>query len=93
MLLTFRCDRWPLCDCDVITRQPDHRRMYLDYQGPISGDRGEVARIASGLCRIRNQAARQLTVALSSSGQDQNITLQMVDDTTWRVSVNNLQEK
>ena len=26
----------------------DHRRAYLDYQGPVSGGRGEVARVASG---------------------------------------------
>jgi len=24
-------------------RQPDHRRIYLDYSGPISGNRGTVA--------------------------------------------------
>lgn len=27
---------------------PDHRIAYLDYEGPISGDRGEVRRVASG---------------------------------------------
>ncbi len=27
---------------------PDHRLAYLEYEGPISGDRGEVRRIAQG---------------------------------------------
>lgn len=27
---------------------PDHRRVYLDYEGQVSGDRGSVERIASG---------------------------------------------
>jgi hypothetical protein len=27
---------------------PDHRLSYLDYEGPISGDRGNVSRIDSG---------------------------------------------
>jgi hypothetical protein len=29
-------------------RMADHRRLYLDYEGPISGGRGEVRRIACG---------------------------------------------
>lgn len=27
---------------------PDHRSIYLDYEGPISGDRGTVRRVDSG---------------------------------------------
>lgn len=27
---------------------PDHRATYLDYEGPVSGDRGEVTQVASG---------------------------------------------
>lgn len=27
---------------------PDHRRIYLDYEGPISGDRGSVRRLDRG---------------------------------------------
>ena len=26
----------------------DHRRLYLDYDGPVSGGRGEVSRYAAG---------------------------------------------
>ena len=29
-------------------RLADHRIAYLDYEGPISGDRGEVRRVMSG---------------------------------------------
>lgn len=29
-------------------RLADHRRVYLEYEGPLSGDRGEVRRVASG---------------------------------------------
>lgn len=31
---------------------PDHRRLYLDYQGPISGQRGTVSRFDRGLLHI-----------------------------------------
>lgn len=29
-------------------RLPDHRRAYLDYEGPVGGDRGTVRRVDSG---------------------------------------------
>ena len=54
-LLTFRLDR------DVAAEPtpsfagqqlPDHRRLYLDYEGPISGDRGTVRSVARGRCEI-----------------------------------------
>jgi len=32
-------------------RLPDHRQLYLDYQGPISGDRGSVRRLNRGTVR------------------------------------------
>ncbi len=31
-------------------RLPDHRRLYLDYEGPLTNNRGSVRRVASGLC-------------------------------------------
>lgn len=29
-------------------RLPDHRLLYLDYEGPVSGNRGQVKRVHSG---------------------------------------------
>ena len=43
------CRTWRLLACpdsrDEIPAEalPDHRRMYLDYEGPVSGDRGSVS--------------------------------------------------
>ncbi len=31
---------------------PDHRLAYLEYEGPISGDRGRVTRHESGTCQV-----------------------------------------
>lgn len=36
----------------VAERLPDHRTAYLEYEGPVSGNRGEVARVAWGECEI-----------------------------------------
>ena len=54
-LATWRCPSPPHdADSDgmVCTRLPDHRRLYLDYEGPISGDRGHVERHDHGMCRL-----------------------------------------
>jgi hypothetical protein len=48
---TFRCAERP--DTPTATfwalRLADHRRMYLDYEGPVSGGRGSVVRMARGV--------------------------------------------
>lgn len=45
-LLTFQCPRPPheLAEGQSLRapRLPDHRRIYLTYEGPVRGDRGEV---------------------------------------------------
>ena len=51
-LWTLRCpdssDHWHLPGRLLLTPLPAHRRLYLDYQGPISGGRGTVQRIDAG---------------------------------------------
>ena len=49
VLWTWRLDAIPdrCASCQAI-RIADHRPIYLDYEGPISGDRGEVRRVADG---------------------------------------------
>lgn len=50
-LISFRLDAtlpWPpIGPFDALRIQP-HRRAYLDYQGPVSGNRGLVTRLATG---------------------------------------------
>lgn len=33
-------------------QKPDHRRIYLDYEGPINGNRGSVQRLDFGRLRV-----------------------------------------
>lgn len=49
-LLTWRLERWPPRPGEEALRQPDHRRLYLEYEGEISGRRGQVRRVAAGEC-------------------------------------------
>ncbi|MEQ8316033.1 MAG: hypothetical protein RIE77_09175 [Phycisphaerales bacterium] len=74
-LLTFRLDRDISQDSDSFVAEPigDHRRRYLDYEGPISGDRGSVTRIAEGRCDVISHRDGELIVRISLGNRDQKI--------------------
>jgi hypothetical protein len=48
VLLTWSLDHWPSSTGALARRLPDHRLHYLEYEGPISGNRGEVERVECG---------------------------------------------
>jgi hypothetical protein len=48
-------------DAEVL---PDHRIAYLDYEGPVSGDRGSVARWDRGTFEVESQSELELIVRL-----------------------------
>lgn len=49
VLWTWACESLPSPGKSVTAeRLSDHRLAYLDYEGPVSGDRGSVKRVASG---------------------------------------------
>jgi hypothetical protein len=51
-LTTWRSPCWPIDRPTVLTQLGEHRRDYLDYEGPISNDRGQVKRVARGQCNV-----------------------------------------
>ena len=60
-LMTYRVDRWPMeTGAVLVERLADHRRIYLDYEGPISGNRGSVRRVAQGTCRLHLRGDRMV---------------------------------
>lgn len=53
VLKTWSLDAWPLTSGVQTARQSaDHRLVYLEYEGPISGDRGSVSRTEGGQFEI-----------------------------------------
>lgn len=57
-LVTFRLPQWPLARGTYpATKLRDHRRLYLTYEGSISGDRGHVWRVADGTVRVIRSAS------------------------------------
>lgn len=52
VLLTWRLEREPIDPSSLPIPAKwigEHRRAYLDYEGPVSGDRGHVRRVDRGL--------------------------------------------
>ena len=56
-LVTWRSARWPIDRETPLVRIAEHRRSYLDYQGPVSGGRGQVHRVTTGFYRLQQTDA------------------------------------
>jgi hypothetical protein len=62
-LETWRSDIWPIHAPTPLVHLPPHRRAYLDYEGPISNDRGHVHRVEAGTCTVEIEPDGRWTVA------------------------------
>lgn len=56
-------------------RIADHRRLYLNYEGPVSGQRGSVTRWDWGTYSILEETADHLTVQLRGVQGDWRVHL------------------
>ncbi len=63
-LVSARVFDWPVRHQTRLERLPDHRLMYLDYEGPISGGRGAVRRVAAGTCTTQVDSEDSLLLVL-----------------------------
>ncbi len=62
LLQTWRLEDFPIPK--QITRLADHRREYLDYEGPVSNKRGHVKRVAAGMYELTAQTPQFITIRL-----------------------------
>ncbi len=46
-------------------RLPEHRRAYLDYEGPVSANRGQVTRVDRGTCSLARDEPQSYAVRLA----------------------------
>jgi hypothetical protein len=92
VLLTWRLDRIP-AEADEIpaTSLPDHRKAYLDYEGPVSGNRGSVVRIDRGDFELLESADGSLATRLMGMRLRGTARLQKItsdgspDESLWRM--------
>lgn len=80
VLRTWRLDRIP-SEAASIPAEPlaDHRTAYLDYEGLVSGDRGEVSRIDRGEYEVLAESRTCLEVKLAG---DQIVGTAILSDWT-----------
>lgn len=62
----------------------DHRLMYLDYEGPVSGGRGRVAQWDAGTFAWQTDSPERIAVDLAGRRYRGRLELARVDD-GWRV--------
>src|SRR5213082_3244834 len=51
-LSTWRSAQWPISEATPLSRLKDHRRLFLNFEGELSGQRGYVSQIARGECEV-----------------------------------------
>jgi hypothetical protein len=74
----------PYTEPVVATRLPDHRRLYLEYEGPVSGDRGRVRRIDEGVFEWIERDAARWVIDLAGRRFAGRIELTVEDASTGR---------
>ena len=88
-LRTFALPRWPVAGeaiaCEALA---DHRLAYLDYEGPISGGRGEVTRHEAGVYAIEAETSETLVLRLHGRRLEGTLTLRRhsADSSQWEAT-------
>ncbi len=84
VLRTWRLAAPPQPGEEVLaTALPDHRRMYLDYEGPVSGDRGRVVRWDSGTFVWNGNESDHLAVDLRGGRLEGTAILKRTEEERW----------
>jgi hypothetical protein len=83
-LETWRSDVWPIEMPTPLVHLPPHRRAYLDYEGPVSNDRGFVRRVETGTCTVQIARDGCWTVVARSIGRAFTLTLRPVKEGRWQ---------
>jgi hypothetical protein len=50
-LVTWRSPIWSITRPTELVRLADHRNLFLEFEGPLSGNRGRVKRVDGGKCQ------------------------------------------
>jgi hypothetical protein len=63
---------------------PDHRLLYLDYEGPVSGNRGTVSRWDAGIYSWRIDETDVVEVMLSGHRWQGVFRMEQIEQGTWK---------
>jgi hypothetical protein len=78
----------PATESVAATQLPNHRLAYLDYEGPISDDRGTVSRIEAGTFVSIEESTDEWVVELTGERIRGRVTLQCAQETSsqWQLT-------
>ena len=88
-LATWALDELPQPHRDIAAvRLDDHRADYLHYEGPVSGNRGTVARVDAGMYQITSKSDTLWKLHLHGERFRGNFTLvqSLADRPTWTLT-------
>lgn len=84
ILLAWRLSAPPGPDAVDAEQSFDHRLLYLDYEGFVSGDRGSVRRWDGGLFEWKARETDRLAVLLAGTRLNGVFRLDRINGGTWR---------
>ena len=82
-LRTWRLPAPPTSQPTAARALGDHRLAYLDYEGPVSGNRGEVKHWDAGVYEMIEQSATSWVVRLLGQRWRGTLTLTLLCDQDW----------
>jgi hypothetical protein len=82
-LAAWRSPVWPIDSAVAITRLPEHRRVYLEYEGDLSRGRGRVGRVARGTCAVEVDGGGVWTVTILTGGSPLRLRLRHIERERW----------
>jgi hypothetical protein len=90
-LWTARCphpaDAWLGLEKFDLEALPPHRRCYLTFQGPLTGDRGHVQQVDQGWFTPSLWTATQIHLELHLQSGDFLVQLLLIRDNRWQAEV------
>lgn len=86
VLLAWRLLEEPRVGTVPAEKNADHRKIYLDYEGPISGNRGSVSRWDSGTFEWIERTNDELEALVSGAKMVGRLQLKRVDD-NWNCTI------
>jgi hypothetical protein len=69
------------------TRLDDHRFAYLEYEGPLSDERGSVSRVDVGEFQWVERTDQRMVVSFAGRILRGTLTAQLVGGASWRLSL------
>lgn len=85
---TWRLEAALTDDVDIPAEaSADHRVMYLDYSGPVSGNRGHVVRVDRGNCVWLTATDDLVVVVISGGVWSGRLEIRRRDDNGWQANL------